>query len=175
MSQSAMSTPLIALNSTGPFRQYELTYDDCQMSSIWSTFRPIKNGLRYFSTAVCTDVGSLGERRAAQSVEARLAGRDLDDDQPDPIGSREDGRDVGDLQGRQAAAFFRGRLGRADRGAFRRNERSATGGGTGCQPTQNVAPIHDRAPFRRAGGAGWVHWDRKRSSEAANVTAVRPS
>ena len=25
MSQSAMSTPLMALNSTGPFRQYELT------------------------------------------------------------------------------------------------------------------------------------------------------
>ena len=54
MSQSAMSTPLIALNSTGPLRQYELTYEDCQMSSISSTSRPIRNGFRYCSRAVCT-------------------------------------------------------------------------------------------------------------------------
>src|ERR1017187_4373045 len=54
MSHSAMSTPLIALNSTGPFRQYELTYEDCQMSSISSTFRPRRKGFKYFSTAVCT-------------------------------------------------------------------------------------------------------------------------
>src|SRR4051794_7289911 len=54
MSQRAMSTPLIALNSTGPFRQYELTYDDCQMSSISSGLRPIRNGLRYLSTATWT-------------------------------------------------------------------------------------------------------------------------
>ena len=57
MSQSALSTPLIALNSTGPLRQYELTYDDCQMSSISSALRPIRNGLRYFSTAVSTTQG----------------------------------------------------------------------------------------------------------------------
>src|SRR5437867_2749041 len=54
MSQSAMSTPLMALNRTGPLRQYELTYDDCQMSSISSTLRPIRKGLRYWSTAVAT-------------------------------------------------------------------------------------------------------------------------
>src|SRR5262249_58934224 len=50
----AMSTPLSALPSTGPFRQYELTKDDCQMSSISSGFLPIRNGLRYLSTAVST-------------------------------------------------------------------------------------------------------------------------
>src|SRR5215216_495398 len=54
MSHSAMSTPLMVLNRTGPLRQYELTYDDCQMSSISSGFRPIRNGFRYFSTAVWT-------------------------------------------------------------------------------------------------------------------------
>src|SRR5436189_997081 len=54
MSHSAISTPLIALKSVGPLRQYELTYDDCQMSSISSTLRPIKNGFRYCSIAVAT-------------------------------------------------------------------------------------------------------------------------
>src|SRR5215475_11431785 len=54
MSHSAMSTPLIALNSDGPLRQYELIYDDCQTSSISSTLRPIRKGFRYFSTAVWT-------------------------------------------------------------------------------------------------------------------------
>ena len=37
----------MALNSTPPLRQYELIYEDCQMSSISSTFRPVRNGLRY--------------------------------------------------------------------------------------------------------------------------------
>src|SRR5436190_1172832 len=54
MSQSAMSTPLIALYSTGPLRQYELTKLDCQMSSISSTLRPTRNGFRYCSSAVWT-------------------------------------------------------------------------------------------------------------------------
>src|SRR5215467_12736518 len=54
MSHSAMSTPLIALKSEGPLRQYELIYDDCQTSSISSTLRPIRKGFRYFSTAVWT-------------------------------------------------------------------------------------------------------------------------
>src|SRR5499426_1270616 len=54
MSHSAMSTPLIALKSDGPLRQYELIYDDCQTSSISSTLRPIRKGFRYFSTAVWT-------------------------------------------------------------------------------------------------------------------------
>jgi hypothetical protein len=49
-----MSTPLIALKSDGPLRQYELIYDDCQTSSISSTLRPIRKGFRYFSTAVWT-------------------------------------------------------------------------------------------------------------------------
>ena len=49
-----MSTPLMALPSTGPFRQYELTKADCQMSSISSGSLPIRNGLRYLSTAVST-------------------------------------------------------------------------------------------------------------------------
>src|SRR5579884_3172282 len=57
MSHRAMSTPLMALPSTGPLRQYELTNDDCQMSSICSGSLPIRNGLRYLSTAVSTTRG----------------------------------------------------------------------------------------------------------------------
>src|SRR5579863_37025 len=54
MSHSAMSTPERALPSTGPFRQYELTNADCQTSSMRVASFPIKNGLRYLSTAVST-------------------------------------------------------------------------------------------------------------------------
>src|SRR5437588_11060309 len=54
MSHRAMSTPLMALPSTGPLRQYELTNDDCQMSSICDGSLPSTNGLRYLSTAVST-------------------------------------------------------------------------------------------------------------------------
>src|SRR6185437_238706 len=57
MSHKAMSTPLMALPSTGPFRQYELTNDDCQMSSICNGSLPIKNGFKYLSTAVSTTRG----------------------------------------------------------------------------------------------------------------------
>ena len=49
-----MSTPLRALPRTGPFRQYELTNADCQMSSIWAGSLPTRNGRRYLSTAVST-------------------------------------------------------------------------------------------------------------------------
>src|SRR5881275_751923 len=44
MSHRAMSTPLMALPSTGPFRQYELTKFDCQMSSMSSGFLPFLIG-----------------------------------------------------------------------------------------------------------------------------------
>ena len=54
MSQSAWSTPLIALFSTGPLRQYELLYMACQVSSMRSAGLPIRNGFKYFSTAVLT-------------------------------------------------------------------------------------------------------------------------
>src|SRR5215831_5987161 len=57
MSHSAMSTPLMALPSTGPFRQYDDTNDDCQTSSIASGSLPTRNGLRYLSTAVSTTRG----------------------------------------------------------------------------------------------------------------------
>src|SRR5579875_310616 len=57
MSHNAMSTPLIALFSTGPLRQYDDTNDACQMSSICSGSLPTRNGLRYFSTAVSTTRG----------------------------------------------------------------------------------------------------------------------
>src|SRR5262249_18531749 len=57
MSHSAMSTPLIALPSTGPLRQYEETNDDCQTSSICSGSLPRRNGFKYFSTAVSTTRG----------------------------------------------------------------------------------------------------------------------
>src|SRR5215468_4346772 len=54
MSQQAMSTPLMALPSTGPFRQYELTNIDWNRSSTCSGSLPITNGFRYLSTAVST-------------------------------------------------------------------------------------------------------------------------
>src|SRR6476469_3779668 len=57
MSHRAMSTPLMALPSTGPLRQYEETNDDCQMSSTASGSLPTRNGLRYLSTAVSTTRG----------------------------------------------------------------------------------------------------------------------
>ena len=81
------------------------------MSSISSTLRPIRNGLRYFSTAVCTDQGALGEGGAAEAVQARLARQDLDDHQPDAIGRGEDRLDVGDLQRRQPLEARRPLLG----------------------------------------------------------------
>src|SRR5215213_3606698 len=57
MSQSAWSIPDIALFRIGPLRQYELTYDACQMSSMSFGSRPTTNGLRYCSTAVTTASG----------------------------------------------------------------------------------------------------------------------
>ena len=68
------------------------------------------------------DASPLGEGRTTQAVEARLARRDLDDDQADPIGSGEDRLDVGDLEWRQAPRRLRlwrdglrqGRLSRAE-------------------------------------------------------------
>src|SRR5579871_6589 len=57
MSHRAMSTPLMALPSTGPLRQYDDTKDDCQMSSICSGSLPMRKGLRYLSTAVSTTRG----------------------------------------------------------------------------------------------------------------------
>jgi hypothetical protein len=114
-----MSTPLMALPSTGPLRQYELTKHDCQMSSISRGFLPIRNGLRYLSTAVSTVRGPLGEGGAAEPVQPRFAGQHLDDDQPDIRRRRQDRLDVGDLQGRhadaldaQAGDFLRGFLAR---------------------------------------------------------------
>ena len=148
MSHSAMSTPLIALNRTGPLRQYELTYDDCQMSSIWSASRPIRNGLRYLSTAGWTSVGALGERGTAQPIQARLAGRHLDDHQADLAGSGEDRPDIGDLQRRQPARPLRLRLIRAPlppRPVRQVRQRSPQRG-TDRQPPQDLAPIH-----------GWPH------------------
>ena len=49
-----MSTPDKAFPSTGPLRQYELTNDDCQMSSIRVASLPIRNGFRNVFTAVST-------------------------------------------------------------------------------------------------------------------------
>src|SRR5262245_2195682 len=54
MSHRAMSTPLMALLSTGPFRQYELTNADCQVSSIRAGSLPIRNGSRNLLMAVST-------------------------------------------------------------------------------------------------------------------------
>ena len=63
-----------ALPSTGPFRQYELTNDDCQMSSICSGSLPIRNGLQVLVDGRLDDAGPLRERGAAQAVQPRLAG-----------------------------------------------------------------------------------------------------
>ena len=132
MSQSAMSTPLIALNSTGPFRQYELTYDDCQISSISIGVAADQERLQVLLDGDLHHFGPLGERGTAQAVQARLAGHDLDDHQADPVGGRQDGPDVGDLHRRQAAALrLRARLRRRGLRCLCRDREGATGGGTG--------------------------------------------
>src|SRR5579859_1635274 len=56
MSHKAISTPLMALFSTGSLRQDELTRIICHRSSILAAFRPRSSGSRYWSTAEATTV-----------------------------------------------------------------------------------------------------------------------
>ena len=97
MSQSAMSTPAIALLRTGPLRQYEFT--DISVPQVLDVAGvPADEERREVLVDRARHEGrSLGERRAAEAVEAGLVGVDPDDDERDPLGRGQDGADAGDL------------------------------------------------------------------------------
>jgi hypothetical protein len=98
------------------------------------------------------DARPLREGGAAQSIQARLAVRDLDVDEADPRRGGEDGFDVGDFKGRQLLVGH-GRVQRRVRGGLRRRSgrsRHPPGqaGGAGVEggPLEQVASMHEKAP-----------------------------
>ena len=102
MSQSAMSTPLIALKSTGPLRQSSYVARLPDVLDLVDV-APDQERLEYSSIAVLHDQRSLRERRAAPADQPRLGRFHFDDDQPDAIGRGQDGLDVANLDRRRAA------------------------------------------------------------------------
>ena len=90
------------------------------MSSISSTRRPIRNGFRYWSTAVCTTRARWVNVAQPRPYEAGLIGHHLHHDQPDPVRRGEDRLDVLDPDRRQPARRRRHRRrGRAPAASLR--------------------------------------------------------
>ena len=102
MSQSAMSTPLMALKSTRPVAPVRADVGGLPDVLDLVGVAADEERLQVLLDGGLDDQRALGEGGAAEAVQARLAGHDLDDDEADAVGRGEDRLDVGDLQRRQA-------------------------------------------------------------------------